>query len=408
MEASSLTPYKNEDSTSFKKRFFSFFIDGALVILSHFLVFFLALLIYNQTPTCLNKQKVLNENANACYALEDDSRVYIFTGQGEDRYKSKQDESVTIDKWTRQHIKLTFKNDPSAFIEAGVTSLDSSYDNIEEANYQNDHLGYYYDNFIRRRNDELQVVSLDGKTPNQYYVSNIFKELAPLYPVTPKETELLWIYDEVGYSLPTLTSKAAYQSYKAIKDPSDGYALGYLTYVKNAYRSIHQDELNKLSTSPGFKRYYDAYNKQYHSILLDVDACSLIGFILSFNLVYALPMLFTRKHTSLGKRMIGVMVIDSEGRELSKRQAILRPILKAFPFFGLTLISNFLVQGTNSVWMQPMFYLGSLPISLLSFDILFLIIMVISFILTLFLPRHASFSDLLLKTTVIDDVDIIE
>lgn len=67
-----------------------------------------------------------------------------------------------------------------------------------------------------------------------------------------------------------------------------------------------------------------------------------------------------------------------------------------------------LVQGTNSVWMQPMFYLGSLPISLLSFNILFLIIMTISFILTLFLPRHASFSDLFLKTTVIDDVDIIE
>jgi len=394
--ASSLKPYKDESPCSRLRRFVACIIDALIIVLVHGIIFGVSANIISQTDIYKPRQKVLETEMIECYKIQEEAHIYEYIGEGDKKYETPQSQETMFKTWAYQHILASFNNDSSKFIEEGITELKLPEGTIE-ATYDSDRIAYFYVNFCANKNDKYKVVDFGGLLPKPYYYS-VLKKHSFTYNDEP-----LWNYDETNYTLPLLKGKFAVPLYKYLF-VDESYQLGLSCYnlLVKSWQNIWNEEVKLLINCEGYKAHYDVYASKYGELSYIINAVSLISYVVAFLLAYVLPVILFKKHQTIGRTIQKMASVDVEGYPNLPWQIIVRSLLEFFGFFGFTIISNFINLGSNSAFVYPLFKIGNNGISMMAINFAFLVIALLSLIISCFTRRKSTVPDLCTNSYLID------
>jgi len=393
---SSLKPFLNENASPISRRFFAFVIDLLIILVLHILAFVVSTNIVAGTSYYKETQQKLVAEMKECYKITEESRIYEFIGEGDEKYTKTTSNEEMFLRWSYSHILKSFNTDNSVFIKYGITKLDID-EKIKEASYETDNIAYFFTGFVKDKNEEYKIVDLKEEPVEQYYYS-FFKKHAFSY-----NGESLWIYDDVDNTIPILKGNFAYNLYYYLKiDQTYQEGLSCYNLLAKSYQNMWNEEVQLLVNCDGYKIHYSAYDGYYCTLSQIINVDCAICYACVFLLAYVLPIIIFKRHQSIGKKAEKVLAVDIEGYKAVPWQIVVRVICKFFGFFGFTVVSNFLSSGANSAWVYPLFYIGGFGVSFLTIDVVFLVLAFISFIISAFTPKKRNISDFLCHTYVID------
>lgn len=392
-----ITPdYSNVSTIPFLSRLIALIIDAAVVLILTIALSFASVSIFNNTSYYQSATQFMKNESQVCYQINEESHLITYNGEGDDHYSSQVPPNDVLKKTLYSHILLSYNTDPTYFHNMGVTALDID-PTIIPANDETDEIIYFYYHFVKEKNNEYSLLDLTDKSPEQYHY-DLFRQ----YEAKDDNNNSMWVFDKIG-DFPILKGEFAYDTYIYLK--GDNVKPEYEVVFKklnNQYVYMWNHEYEITCNSPVFQTHYNAYQNKYRECAGNIDWLFVLSYVIAFAIGYILPIFIFKRFTSLGKKIESIYIASSNGEDPKKIQIISRALLKIFPFFGFATASFFFISFFNSSWTYTIFYIGSLPISLMVFNILFLIVAFISLIVIMINKERRSIADLLCRTRLID------
>lgn len=396
MEQKNTADYSLINAPRFFSRFLSVVIDVFIVGVLTLFFSFITISIINNSSFYKEQTSVMENEARVCFKMSEESRLITYNGSGtgDEHYSSSISQNEVFKSNLRSHIFLSFNNDNSYFVSKGVTSLEFE-QGLLPASFETDELAYFYYHFVKDNNDKYQIVDLSIKSYQNYHY-DLFKEYEPKI-----NDNYIWVLDNVG-DFPILKGEYAYDAYMYLKDNKTSEFENVYNALNVQYNSMWNAEYKQLTASPTYKLHYDNYQSAYKLTSVVVDVGLIASFVISFIIGYLVPSLVTRLHRTLGKKAEYIYIVSNDDTDASKKQIVFRTLLKIFPYFGFSFIPNMILGFFNQSWSYPLFYIGSFGVSLSILNVAFIIIALISFIITITDYKKRSIADFICKTRLID------
>lgn len=391
-----LAKYQNDNPVSTTRRFCALAIDALILIVISFVLIISSYQIVANIDSYKTAETRLNQEMIACYKLQEESKVYEYLGEGDQKYNSPRQQADIFKDYCLSHILYSQQKDPEPFKTYNVTIKNEK--NLPVASYEVDPLAYFYAYFVPKYNEyngnKYDIIEYEGDSRLLFY--NQYKKIA-------FQTNM-WVFNEETLELPYLKGAQAADLYKYLfEDKSYQAGLTVYNFLSTNFQKIWRIEVNQLLESQRYKDHYDIYKANYEKCSYIIDTTIAIDYVIAFALVMVLPQIIFRNCRTFGKKLMQITVVDKQGYDLQIWQIIVRNILLFFVMFGCLVASCFLAGGTGSGWMYPLFEIGTIGVSLFTIMVILLIIGIISFVVGVFTPKKQSIHDLICQTYSIDD-----
>ncbi len=359
---------KSEKQTSIKKML-TFFLDYLfLVILGVLLTILIATPILKTTNVYNNSYNEMEVTSVECYKIQCEAKLSIKKDE-----KSILNESELFDEYVNSHILLSYSYHVDQFNEASIQIDDTS----KKASFDNDYLGYYYSQYKLDKNIEIE--DYNGQTGINYFISLIKDGNCDSF-FEYHENDLPSIKAEIGIDL--------------FKYKNGAKSSSYYSSFKDFFINLNRKGLIELTEYAPYKEQYDQYINAYERIckaqsktLLIVYSSLYIAMLLLPSVIsgngVTLGALITKTRTRYEKNKIASVIVDN----------VLTYILM-FTSIGFTGLFSF---GIASLSIK-LFY----NVTILTFVLAALIILIADFIITSFVPKNVTLVELASFETKVD------
>ena len=385
------------------KRIYISLFDSICLIVISFLLMLVGMKITNNIPSFALNNSLINEKRVEMLKLNEESGLYEFKGEGDERFDSSNQisEEETFTKYCLSHILLSYTIDSAPFTgyTINVDSLLKQYD-IEIASYSTDYLAKFYTVYVPKYNiyndKNNDVVELGSVSEKSFFI----KKLNDSMKNTPEYVS--WIFN--GEDFPYLKGEYAVNLYRYLFNMENSYQVGLTSYnfLADNYQTVHKVSSNYIYNSQRYQDLYTSYKSSYAFCSYSIDVVSLIVYFISFLLIIVLPQIIFKNGRTFGSLIFKGAVIDKDGLDLSWYQTLTRCIIQFFTFYGVMLFSLFMSGGLYNGWMFPIFYINDIGISLFHFTCLGLFIGIIQVILVFLTNKKTSLTELISGTNVVD------
>ena len=391
-----LAKYKNDTIASWPRRFAALAIDVAILVVLSLAIIIGSTSILSTTENYKYHEGILKEEMINCYRLQEQAKVYEYIGEGDEKYSHPRELEDIFKDYCLSHIIYAESVDAAPFVAYNIKIENPN--NIAKATYETDNLAYFYVKFAAEHNYFNQNPYDIEEVTNDYRI-HFFER----YKNFAVESDM-WIFSLETLELPRLDSTFAADLYKYLFI-DENYQTGKTCYnfLSVNFQRLWNHEIDVLIASQRYQQHYQLYKNSYAECSYMADATIAIDYVISFFLVFVLPMLIFKKYKTFGKKIMKLTVVDKQGYDLQIWQKLCRTSLIFIIMFGALVPSCFLAGGTGSGWMYPIFEIAGGGISLFSIMTILFLIGLISFIVLVFTKKRTSIHDLICSTVVIDD-----
>ena len=359
---------KCEKQTSVKKML-SFFLDYLfLAILGVVLTIVVATPILKSSNVYKDSINEMEITSVKCYEIQCAAKLSIKKDE-----KSIFNENELFDEYVNSHILLSYNYNSAKFNEASITIDDTS----KKSSFDNDYIGYYYSQYKQEKN--IKVEDYGGKTGKEYFISLIKNGNGNSF-FEYHENELPSIKPEVGIDL--------YKYKNGAKNSS------YYSSFKDFFLDLNRKGLIELTEYHPYKVEYDKYINAYEAICKAQNRTIIIVYSSLFVTMLLLPKIISGNGLTLGALITKTRTRYDKNKILS---LLLDNILTYIIMFSAIGFIGLISYGIASLGVK-LFY----NVTLLTFILAALIILIADFIITSFVPKNITLIEIASFETKVD------
>lgn len=366
-------PLKQNDLATLQKqtsirKMLAFFLDYLfLTIIGLILTITAVTPILKSTKTYKNSYNEMEIASVECYKVQCEARLSIKKDE-----KSILNETELFGEYVNSHILLSYVNNTSQFNAEGITIEDTS----KKATFDNDYIGFYYSKYKLDKN--IKVEDYNGKTGNEYFIS-LVKENGNSF------------FDYPENELPSLKAEVAIDLYRY---KNNGATSSYYSSFKEFFINLNRKALIELSEYAPYKVEYDKFTNGYESICgLENKSLFVIYSILFVGLIL-LPKLISGNGFTLGNYITKTRIRYEKNKWLSLSIDTVLSYILMFTTVGFIGLISFGIAALS----VKLFY----NVTVLTFVLASLIILIIDFVLTCFVPKNITLVELASFETFVD------
>lgn len=352
---SEYSKYRYNTSAFKSRRYLSSFLDHLTCFILTVLFLFVTHAIFEATPMVKNKKEEIQEAQYQLNVIVRDSKLDIFD---DTTYNL-----VGSEKITSSYIEKLVK---TSLIKEGYEDISSYYNNIDEISKENDNLYYYQ---LTYKNKNISNYNETSSVDISSYISKLEEKTSIKFKVVD--------------SYPYLTLDDARKIDLYIRSDSTTDAKDLYNKLYSGYYSYLKESIDEITNK------YKPYINQYH--LYEVYSNEvfyyrhyelLIAYILSILIVYLLLPIIFKDGITLSMKVLKQAIVYKNKKKYSVYTDLLRIAYNMFKNV-LTLPLIFLIMYSTSA---RTLFVSSLifNIPLIYYPIFSLIIIIVSYVLSLF------------------------
>lgn len=378
------------------KRFVCWCIDLLVVLLISSLLFSVFQLIVRAQPGFVAAEKTVEEEVRYYNEYAIDTHVVEFLDPENGVRKSF--DMVAFDNMKRA-ICLSYKVFGSEQQPDFTFESDHEVTTSGVATQTTDNIAYFYTKYVPENTDK-QIVNMGDKTPSDYVVQVYRNAFGANYDVMFAENREL-------SELPILKTQSAYYlfyyQYVDHTDTIGQTAKEYYSVFINAYKyMLEEAEKLLVRSEPYFSTHYKSYRDAYELQGRYVNYALLLALVLGYWLGVALPKLLFKDEVTVGRKILGLGVINDDGSPTSGAKSAIKSVFGCFAFLFTAVLSYMLppFKGVYDMMLVPLVANGTLSLAVVI--IIPSVLTVISCAFMLFTYGKKSLMNVFGKDKVVD------
>ena len=367
-------PFKQADLVSCEKqtsikKMLTFFLDYLfLAILGVVLTIVVATPILKSTNVYKNSYNEMEVTSVECYKIQCDAKLSIKKDE-----TSIFNESELFDEYVNSHILLSYSYNTDQYNNASIFIDDIS----KKASFDNDYIGYYYSQF--KLDKSIKAQDYNGKTGKEYFISLIKNGNGNNF-FEYHENELPSIKAEVGIDL---------YNYK-----NGAKSSSYYSSFKEFFLDMNRKALIELAEYEPYKVQYDKYINAYERICKAQNRTLIIVYSSLIVAMLVLPKVISGNGLTLGALITKTRTRYDKNKILS---LVVDNVLTYIIMFSAVGFIGLISFGIATLSVK-LFY----NITLLTFILVALIILMADFVVTSFIPKNITLIELASFETMVD------
>ena len=317
-----------------------------------------------------------------------------------------EDEDLTIKMAISQILYSYSKDIPESpeFLEDPEVKLKEQYvgsfyqDAFVPISFDNDYISKFFIEYVPAHNENGALIKNYDPATAKTYIVNFYKKYLGNY------SNIAFIYTANDEAIPYLKPSVANNIYKFLVR-ADGYDRSAYDSFVGFYGQLLQSCEDIIFKSSSYQQgHYQDYLRYRKNVTQALNTTLILSIFLAYFPIILLPMLIFKDGRSFGKIFMRLGTINYDKSEVEIWKWLVRSILGGlaglFLAFFIVLLPPF--NGLSFLMYMPYISIGSFDITLLTIVLVSFIIVAINGVLVLLSHEKRSITDFIFKTITVD------
>ena len=389
---------RNSGSASWNKRLLATLIDFLIMVLVTLSLFNLTYLIIDKNNNYNAYKNTVTNEITYYNKLINETHLVEFT---DDSLTNRKDTDTmaleTISKQINFAYKLDLNSGGKNFSSEPISTL-----KFGESSLTNDNLTYFYGTYLIKHNENNDLLNLDNMNP-YIYLNNLIKKNSN----TNYDRYFAFIDDpnDANYGLTYIKPYVANEIYKYLfSDYENGKS--YFNDINNIYCYLFEISEKLVLDSASYKVHYANYNKALISQGDIINLGMISTILVSYLLVIVTPKLLFKDDATIGRKVLGLGLIDSKNLDNVKWYILLTRSVFGFLAYLVTAFAIPILPMFNfsyTTFSFPFIYNGPTYFNLGVILLVIIVINLISSVFSLFTKKKVTLLDIITRTKLVDE-----
>lgn len=398
-------------------KFLSYLVDAFILFLTSYLIFLGGYNIYQSTNLYQETDKTFKEeisyyetmikethlvsftenvrNENDVFALDNISKMLIYSDEKYNWYENGVEHAI---------IKNGKKYKADTLVDA-IYKMNSYGDNETRteyvaSSYESDDIAYFYTNYAKNHNENDDLFPIGNLTYEEYYQNQFEKYIASDLSIYFNKL------DDGSFPYVLKMDKAInlFNYYFLENDPAGIGKQGF-SRLTTLYSNLQQEaEKTVLNGKIYLNEHYSVYQNALNTIGNSYCLIMVLSILISYLLVIVVPMLIFKNGVTIGKKCLGLGIIEQSKDEIIPWKLAIRCVLGLIGYLGFSLLIPILppFAGSYTALYSILFKIGNFDVNLMTIDLIIMGISIINGVLSFITHYKTSLIDLMLKENVVD------